>query len=206
MAKRAFLYIVLLANALVTLSFWWRGSSPYLDGSLDGGLIAVGRLFGLTLQLAILLQIILISRLPLVEKPFGFDKLNRAHRNVGLAIVASIVANLIVMVITRALFPIPAEFLPLSAPPIIFFTTVFIAIAGVVFLIVGRLSRNPVRAYTIVAVIALILSLVPDFGLLANPAGMPGATTITCDQVTKVAIGARLVAGSKSRAGYSRRE
>jgi hypothetical protein len=92
------------------------------------------------------------------------------------AIVASIVVNLLIMAMTRALFPIPAEFLPLSAPPIILFTTFFIAIAGLVFLLVDRLSRNPVRAYTIVAVIALVLSLVPDFGLLANPAGMPGAT------------------------------
>lgn len=98
MAKKAFLYLILIANALATLSFWWRGSSPYLDGSLDGGLIAFGRLFGLMLQLTILLQLILISRLPLIEKPFGFDKLNRAHRNVGLAIIASIVLHPVLLI------------------------------------------------------------------------------------------------------------
>ena len=93
-AKKSLLLGVLAANILVTGAFWWRGSSPLLEfGAASSVLIALGRLMGLALQLTILLQIILISRLPLVEKPFGFDKLNRAHRSVGLVLVATIVLH-----------------------------------------------------------------------------------------------------------------
>ena len=98
-AKKILLLGILAANALATLLFSWRGSSPLLDGwLLDGTLIAFGRLMGLALQLTILLQLILISRLPLIEKPFGFDKLNRAHRTVGYFLIASIVLHPLLLI------------------------------------------------------------------------------------------------------------
>lgn len=53
---------------------------------------------GLALQLTLLVQLILISRLPLIEKPFGFDKLNRAHRTVGYVLLASIVLHPLLLI------------------------------------------------------------------------------------------------------------
>ncbi len=98
-AKKRLLLGVLAANILVTGAFWWRGSSPLLEhGAASSVLIAFGRLMGLALQLALLVQLILISRLPLIEKPFGFDKLNRAHRTVGYVLLASIVLHPLLLV------------------------------------------------------------------------------------------------------------
>jgi len=93
-AKKTLLTGLLAANVLAAVLFWWRGSSLLLEGwSLDGSLIAFGRLMGLCLQLTLLVQLILISRLPLIEKPFGFDKLNRAHRTLGLILLAAVILH-----------------------------------------------------------------------------------------------------------------
>ncbi len=98
-AKKRLLLGLLAANILVTGAFWWRGSSPLLEhGAASSVLIALGRLMGLALQLTLLVQLILISRLPLIEKPFGFDKLNRAHRTVGYVLLASIVLHPLLLV------------------------------------------------------------------------------------------------------------
>ncbi|HTK60628.1 MAG TPA: ferric reductase-like transmembrane domain-containing protein, partial [Candidatus Baltobacteraceae bacterium] len=93
-AKKTLLIGLLAANILAAIMFWWRGSSLLLqDRSLDGSLIAFGRLMGLCLQMTLLVQLILISRLPLIEKPFGFDKLNRAHRIVGYTLLGSVLLH-----------------------------------------------------------------------------------------------------------------
>jgi predicted ferric reductase len=93
-AKKTLLLGLLAANILATGLLWWRGSSPLLEhGAASSVLIALGRLMGLALQLAILVQLILVSRLPLIERPFGFDKLNRAHRILGYVLLGTLVLH-----------------------------------------------------------------------------------------------------------------
>ena len=43
----------------------------------------------------------------------------------------------------------------------------------IVFALVARFARNPIRTYHIVAFAALLISFVPDLLLLLNPAGAP---------------------------------
>ncbi len=67
--------------------FWWTGSSALLiSGEKSSVFIALGRLMGLLGELAILFQLILISRITWIEQVFGFDKLNRIHRLTGYSI------------------------------------------------------------------------------------------------------------------------
>jgi len=84
-----------------------------------------------------------------------------------LTVVLSVTANAVIRTIARAAFDVPDEFPPFTWGQFTFLTVAGVAGATITFAIIGRLSRRPVRAFTGVAVIALILSWLPDIGLLA---------------------------------------
>ena len=91
-----------------------------------------------------------------------------------LAIVLAIAANASVWQVARALLSVPPEFMPLNSPAPIFLTLFGMLGAVIAFALIGRASKRPVRTFTIVAAIVLVLSFLPDIGLLAS--GAPGAT------------------------------
>jgi hypothetical protein len=100
---------------------------------------------------------------------------------VGAAsIVAAVVVNLILRAIFVAIFPIPAEFMPMTLPPIAIFTALGMVGAIVAFLIVGRMARSIRRTYTLVAVVAFVVTAIPNVLGILNPAGapMPGGTSL----------------------------
>jgi hypothetical protein len=91
-----------------------------------------------------------------------------------LAIVLSVVANLIVRAMALQFITVSPEFIPLSEPGATFvFTTVGVLAAVAVFALVGRLTRQPARVYSVIASIALLLSLVPNVAMLLDPASAP---------------------------------
>lgn len=91
-----------------------------------------------------------------------------------LAIVLSVVANLIVRAIALPFVTVPPEFVPLSSPvPAIVFTTAGVLAATLVFALVGRVARRPARVYSIVAAVVLVLSLIPNVMMLVDPASAP---------------------------------
>uniref|UniRef100_A0A7C1FH07 Uncharacterized protein n=1 Tax=Caldilinea aerophila TaxID=133453 RepID=A0A7C1FH07_9CHLR len=95
----------------------------------------------------------------------------------GVAIVGSVIANLIVYWIGRMLAQPPVDFQPLASPvPTIVFTVLFLAIATGVYAWINAKASDPVRMWTIVASVALILSLIPNVLLLINPALIPIGT------------------------------
>ncbi len=91
-----------------------------------------------------------------------------------IAIVGSVVANLIVRALGLAIIDVSPEFMPLADPmATVIFTTGFVLIAVIVFAIVDRVARNPVRTYNIIALIALLVSFIPDIGILIRPEQVP---------------------------------
>jgi carbon starvation protein CstA len=73
--------------------------------------------------------------------------------------------------------PVDPSFMPLATwQPTVIFTTLFLVLATIVFLIINAFAANPSRVFTIVATIALVVSIIPDFMLLINPTGMPVGT------------------------------
>ncbi len=95
----------------------------------------------------------------------------------GVAIAGSVIANLLIYWVGGALVQPNPDFQPLASPmPVIIFTVLFLVIATAVYAVINIAASNPVRVWTIVAWIALIVSLIPDFMLLINPAGMPMGT------------------------------
>ena len=90
-----------------------------------------------------------------------------------LTVLASIAGVLIVRIIAVSILrpdPIPIS-LGWIMP--IFFTTVLVIGAVLVFAIVARMTKNPIRTYQIIALIVLVLSFLPDVGFAQAP--MPGA-------------------------------
>jgi hypothetical protein len=113
-----------------------------------------------------------------------------------LAIVVSIIVNVIIRFIAVALLNPPPEFTPLSVTMPIVFTLIGGVLAVIAFAIVAKLAKNPIRTYRIVATVALIVSFIPDIGILAS-APFPGTNvgTVGALMVMHVATGVIMVYG-----------
>jgi FtsH-binding integral membrane protein len=90
-----------------------------------------------------------------------------------LTILASIVGVLIVRVIAVAILrPDPAPMSLGWVLPIVF-TFVLVTGAVLVFALVARFAKNPIRTYQIIASVFLLISFLPDIGFARS--SMPGA-------------------------------
>ena len=101
-----------------------------------------------------------------------------------IAIVLSVVANLVVRWLGMLIITVPADFIPLATiQPTIIFTTLFLVVATLVFAVINRFTSNPIRVWTIVGTIGFVISLLPDVMLLFNPASMQAVGTVTTGAV-----------------------
>lgn len=100
---------------------------------------------------------------------------SKIWRTGALAVVGSVVANLVAYFIVRALFdlPAPADFPPLSPAAVGGLTALFTLVGVVVFAVVARRADNPMRAYWIIATIAVVLISIPNVISAMNPNAVP---------------------------------
>jgi len=91
-----------------------------------------------------------------------------------LTIVVVALANLVVRTIAVSFFGVPDSFVYLQAPFVIGSTVVFLLLALLAFVLVGRFARRPVRFYRIVAVVALFISFLNPISALAGLFPAPG--------------------------------
>lgn len=89
-----------------------------------------------------------------------------------IAILGASIANVIVGWIGQMFVSAPG-FMPLTVQNTVIFTAFFLVVATLIYMLVNRFSRNPVRTFTIVSIVGLIVSLLPDVLLLVNPGGLP---------------------------------
>jgi Family of unknown function (DUF6069) len=82
-----------------------------------------------------------------------------------LAVAASVGANVLFALITNELFGVSPEFPPLTPGAVAVFTAVLVFVAVGVFALVARFARRPIRLYQRVALIALLISFIPDLAL-----------------------------------------
>lgn len=103
---------------------------------------------------------------------------NKIPRAAALAVGYSVAANLIARQLLGQVIEFPAGFLPLTPGPIAVFTLIGTAMGGLVFWLMARALPNPLRPFQVVALAALVLSIIPNLVLMANPlmAPMPGGT------------------------------
>jgi Family of unknown function (DUF6069) len=110
----------------------------------------------------------------MASKPASKVKLGRLWWAGPLTILASMLGVLIVRVIAVAILqpnPTPMS-LGWVLPPL--FTFILVTGAVLVFALVARFAKNPIRTYQIIAFIFLLISLLPDIGFARST--MPGAS------------------------------
>jgi predicted ferric reductase len=76
----------LLHAAALGVAWWHVSSRLLLNGGSGGRAVALGRLAGLLIGSGVLLQLVLVSRLPWIEPSMGCDRLYRLHRRLGFLI------------------------------------------------------------------------------------------------------------------------
>jgi Family of unknown function (DUF6069) len=84
------------------------------------------------------------------------------------AVVASTIANVLVAQALGSLLQVPATFRSLQTASVAPLTAIGVVGAVLVFAVLVRLRTDPVRSFTVVAMIALVISWVPDLLLYAN--------------------------------------
>src|ERR671914_2391298 len=93
----------------------------------------------------------------------------------AIAAVFAVVANVIVRALGIALFDIPDEFEHLALRAVILSTLIGVVAAGLVYAVIARFAARPDRTFTIVAVVALLLSLLAPLMVgLEDPPEYPG--------------------------------
>lgn len=94
-----------------------------------------------------------------------------------LAIIGAILANTIVWQIAVVVLQPDPQFVPFVAPVPIVFTFLGVLGAVLVFAVIGRISKNPIPLFRRVALIALLVSLIPDVLMLLTGFN-PGTTLL----------------------------
>jgi len=82
---------------------WWHISGPLISSGVPGNrLVALGRLVGLLVGSAVLLQLALVSRLPWIEPSVGCDRLYCLHRYIGVVIAPLFVSHPVLLTVGYA--------------------------------------------------------------------------------------------------------
>jgi len=120
-----------------------------------------------------------MASFPSVKNPNRPIPMSRIAWVGALAIVAAVVANLLTRAVVLAVMDLPTGFDPLEVGPIAILTAIGVLGAVIVFAIVTRVARRPIRTFSIVGMAALVISCIPNVLLALDPtaAPMPGGTT-----------------------------
>jgi hypothetical protein len=113
-----------------------------------------------------------------------------------LTAIAAVIAtsvNYAIQEIVRQVFAVPADFEPYHGT-VFPYTIGGVGLAGLTYALVRRFVPEPQRAYVIIAIVALVLSWIPDVALLVIDE--PGATVpAVASLMTMHAVAAATVVG-----------
>lgn len=114
----------------------------------------------------------------------------------GVTASLAVAVNLVVVVLANSADVAPG-FQPLSVPSVAFFSAAGAVGAAVVYHLLRGRSDRPVRAFRRIAAVVLVLSFVPDLGLLVSDeaATVLGVVTLMIMHVTVAAIAVWLIPG-----------
>ena len=90
----AVVYAIVLANAGVIVGLWVRGGNLQ-PGSAGELFTSIGRITGLLSAYLALIQVVLLARLPALERAVGLDRLSVWHRWNGHACIDLVVAHVV---------------------------------------------------------------------------------------------------------------
>src|SRR4051794_2527095 len=89
-------------SVLVVVALWVADGQLQDLSSWVSGLNSIGRLTGLVSADLLLIQVLLMARLPLVERVYGQDELARRHRLVGFTSLNLMLAHIVLITLGYA--------------------------------------------------------------------------------------------------------
>jgi hypothetical protein len=95
-----------------------------------------------------------------------------------IAIVASIIANVIVLYALRPVVSGPVVLHALNIGPVAVLTFIGALGATIVYAILRQFMRNPNKTFIIISIIVFLLSLIPDYLLLGSTSVMAAGATV----------------------------
>jgi predicted ferric reductase len=90
--------LALLAGGLAVVALWWLSTQAGSLSDLGAQVTAVGRVTGLLGGYLVLVQLLLMGRLPWFERAVGLDRLTAWHRGLGTNVVLLLVAHVLLTV------------------------------------------------------------------------------------------------------------
>ncbi|RBY87008.1 ferric reductase-like transmembrane domain-containing protein [Blastococcus sp. TF02A-26] len=98
-AVRAAALTVLWGGGALLVTYWWAadGGIQDLGGGPETALDSAGRLTGLQASLLLLVQVLLMARVPVLERAFGQERLARVHRWVGFTSFDLMLAHVVLI-------------------------------------------------------------------------------------------------------------
>ena len=86
-----------LWGSLALVGYWWAADGGLQDlfGGGESALNAVGRIAGLVASDLLLIQVLLIARIPLIERAFGQDRVVRLHRIIGFTSFSLLLVHIV---------------------------------------------------------------------------------------------------------------
>ncbi|MCW2952056.1 MAG: ferric reductase [Conexibacter sp.] len=91
------LLLVFLGNVVLVAGLWWRGGGLADLGTTGSILTSGGRLTGLLGTYLVLVQLLLLARIPALERVAGFDRLTRWHRINGRVALLLLLAHAVLI-------------------------------------------------------------------------------------------------------------
>jgi len=90
--------VLVVGNGLAIVWLWWHGGNVEGLHTTADVFTSVGRLSGLLSAYLALVQVVLLARIPALERTVGFDRLTRWHRWNGHACVDLVVVHVVFIV------------------------------------------------------------------------------------------------------------
>jgi predicted ferric reductase len=97
-AGRLGVRLALAGGGAVMVGMWWHDTSAGAVSGLAAQVTAAGRVAGLLGAYLVLVQLLLMARLPWFERAVGFDRLAGWHRGLGTNVVLLLVAHVLLVV------------------------------------------------------------------------------------------------------------
>src|SRR3954447_18190731 len=89
-------------SVLVVVALWMAGGGVQGMSGWADGMTSLGRLTGLVASDLLLLQVLLMARIPMVERVYGQDELARRHRLVGFSSFTLMVVHVVLITLGYA--------------------------------------------------------------------------------------------------------
>jgi predicted ferric reductase len=143
--RPAAIYAVLIGNALVIAGFWISHGNLNKLGPLDGKLLAAGQLAGLFGAYLVMIQLLIMSRNPWLDRVFGRNKVTAAHRWAGFTAISLLITHGTLITLSYSISydnSIPGEFLTLLTD---FSFVILSATALAILIVIGVMSLRAAR-------------------------------------------------------------